>query len=101
MCAEKEFYDLIRAENSIRIARERWITEEKERLGEYIYTMYCAECNAENRKTNKTNPSFFGKYLKQNRISLTELQRRHLLEKYFGFEFEYDDEKQVWKIKKK
>jgi hypothetical protein len=69
-------------------------------LGEDIYTNFCVWCNGFAKKSDKTNPNAFGYFIKQENITLTELQRRHLLSKYFGYKVEYNNEKNVWEITK-
>ena len=78
------------------------VNRHKERvlLGEDVYTAFCVWCNGFAKKSDKTNPNAFGYYIKQEGITLTELQRRHLLSKYFGYKVEYNNEKNIWEITK-
>ena len=67
-------------------------------LGEDIYTNFCVWCNGYAKKSDKTNPNAFGYFIKQENITLTEHQRRHLLSKYFGYKVNYNNETKQWEI---
>jgi hypothetical protein len=78
------------------------VNRHKERvlLGEDIYTNFCVWCNGFATKNDKTNPNAFGYFLKQEKITLNDTQRRHLLSKYFGYKVKYNNETKQWEISK-
>lgn len=68
--------------------------------GEYIYVNFCVWCNAFNNCKGKNDAKLFAKFLKQENIELTFWQRKHLAEKYFGYKYEYKNDKGEWEITK-
>ena len=69
-------------------------------LGEDIYTNFCVWCNGYAKKSDKTNPKAFAHYLKQEKITLNDTQRKHLYQTYFGYKVNYNNETKQWEISK-
>lgn len=63
----------------------------KRLFGETIYTGFKIWCLAFNNGDGYTDEKIFSKYLKEENISLTDKQRKHLLEKYFGYQCAFDN----------
>ena len=93
-------------EEEIRILqreRQKKETQERQRnenLGENVYTQYCLYCNAYLTEESKTNEEQFMAWLKKKWKMLNFFQLKHLREKYFGYKYTYDNEKQGWEIEK-
>lgn len=98
---EKDFYEIATEEHKIRERDELNDSLNRKLTGECEYTMFCLWCNAFNKGQGKSNSEIFAKYLKEENIKLTFWQKKHLAEKYFGFEYEWDCSSNKWIIKKK
>lgn len=97
----EDFYDVL-----AEVRNERYFDELVERkkgasLGEHIYTKFCCWCNAFRTMADQTNAKVFAEFLKEEGIELTPLQRKHISEKYFGYEYTFNYETNEWEIKKK
>lgn len=92
------FYKELRAEHEWRVNQEWHKRNERQALGEDIYTTFWVWCQSKWHGKFTTNIRLFDKYCKDNKIELTFWQRKHLAEKYFGYKYEYDHNKQKWKI---
>lgn len=96
---EYEDFDIqIRQMQNARHREEYWKAVHNRVTGESIYTMYKCWCNGWRNGEDKTNAKVFAEYLKEKNIELTFLQRKHLAEKYFGYKYVYNNEKQDWDI---
>lgn len=92
------FYKILGEMRNERIERERRERETRQALGEDIYTIFWVWCQAKWHGKFTTNIRLFDKYCKDNNIELTFWQRKHLAEKYFGYKYEYDHDKEKWNI---
>ena len=72
----------------------------RELLGETIYTNFCVWCNGYGEEKDKKNVKKFAKYLKQEKITLTEKQRLHLYKEKFGYKVNYNYDTKLWEITK-
>lgn len=95
-----DFLILLYEVRNERIQRQRREYEELNRLGEHIYTDFRIWCNAFRDAQGKTDAKVFSEYLKEQNVSLSFWQKKHLAEKYFGYKYEWNDEEQKWKIRK-
>ena len=57
--------------------------QNREFLGEDIYTLFYAWCNAFNDANNVNNYTLFKDFLKTENITLNKTQENYLIEKYF------------------
>ncbi len=71
----------------------------EERNGVYIYTRFCIWCNVYKNGQGKHDYKLFEEYVKKNNIVANWWQRKRIYENYFGFEFEFEDNKWI-KVKK-
>lgn len=92
----KSFEEQIRELQDERHKRERAESEFKKKRGEYIYAQYCGWCNAEDKPEWKRDGVKFGKYLKENCITLWFLAKKSLAEKYFGYKYMWNGVK--WEV---
>lgn len=90
----------------LEVANKERLKEEKNKAfrrkinGEKIYTQYCVWCNGYANEKSKTNENEFKEWLKKERYELTFWEEKHLREKYFGYKYTYNHEKQKWEIEK-
>lgn len=68
--------------------------------GEFIYIDFKCWCNAYNKGEGKNDAKVFAKFLKEEQIEINFWQKKHLAEKYFGYEYEYDYTNNKWKIRR-
>lgn len=94
---EKEIRNIVK----IRLQKEKYEDEQNNRNGEYEYTMFKCWCWAFNNGKGQNDAKVFAKYLKSEKKELSFNAKKHLAEKYFGYEYELDTEKYEWVIKKK
>lgn len=95
---DEEFYNIVSEIHTERMAQQAQEWKTQQALGEDIYTMFCVWCNGYRNGNGKDSAKVFGAYLKAQGIELDFCQKKHLAEKYFGYTFEYDGEKQKWNI---
>ena len=87
----------MRAERHRNESRERQL---KEVRGEYIYLDFCVWCNCYAEQETKQNERAFAEWLKRENRTLTEYQRRWIAEKYFGWQFTWNKQKNEWESRK-
>lgn len=98
---ETTFEEQILIEHNSRIQRESWERHLKEVRGEYIYLDFCIWCNCQGDDGKlRESERAFAEWLKRENRELTPYQRRWLAEKYFGWQFTWNEEKKEWEIKK-
>lgn len=95
-----DFDEEARLAHKERVLQEYNEREYKELFGENIYTNYCLWCNAFADNRAKISARKFGEYVKENKIELTDRQRVHIAEKYFGIKMQYNYETEKWEIVK-
>ncbi len=93
-------HNTLRELSKERHEKEHWDRAWKESTGENIYTEFKAWCNAYKKGQGKNNPNTFAEFLKAEKKTLTFYQRKYIAEKYFGFKFVYNQEKNDWEIKR-
>lgn len=96
----ESFESLIMQENQERVERQVWERRISQNTGEDIYTDFCIYCNSKGNPLLRNSANAFGFYLKNECITLTEMQRRYIAEKYFGYKFNFIFEKKKWEISK-
>ena len=71
--------------------------------GENIYIGFCVWCNCQGDTNHKLRGSakVFANWLKNKKIVLSEYQRRYIANKYFGWEFYWNEKESKWESKKK
>lgn len=69
--------------------------------GEEQYVLFCAWCNAFNYGEGKNDPKVFKQYLKEENIELNFWQKKYLSEKYFNYEYKWDNDNGCWLSRKK
>lgn len=94
---EKQIADM----RASRIRQEQEEHTQKKLTGETIYIDFCVWCNAFRKSQGKTDPDVFAEYLKETETQLTFTQRKHLIEKYFGYTALYDYTTEKWTFTKK
>jgi hypothetical protein len=67
----------------------------KEIDGDYIYIRFCVWCNAYKNGTGKHDYKVFEQYIKENDIVANWWQRKCIYENYFGYKFEFINERWV------
>ena len=73
-----------------------WFSANKKRVdGEYIYLNFCVWCNAYKNGAGKRDYRIFEQYIKENNIVANWWQRKRIYENYFGFKFEYKENKWI------
>lgn len=82
-------------------ADERARVCENEARGEYIYWRFRVWCNAYKDGQGKESARVFAEYIKANNIVLNWYQRKCIAEKYFGYVFTYNHEKEDWDIERR
>ena len=98
---EKLFEQMIAEEYEIRIKKEREEKLMRALKGEDQYTDFCLWCNAFNKGQGKNDLKTFKRYLKETNSTINFWQGKHLAEKYFGFEYNWDNDTRKWIISKK
>lgn len=93
-----EFNKIITILSKERNERDRQFIKGRILRGEHIYTDFCLWCLAFDHRGEETNVFTFDNFLKEESITLTFWQRKHLMEKYFGFKYNYDAKKNKWTI---
>lgn len=86
-------------ENRCRNAKWNYRQFQRDIRGENIYLEYCLYCNCLGRVDLKKSANYFGKWLYDNKIELTEYQRRYIANTFFGYNFVWDNETQSWRNK--
>lgn len=71
-----------------------------ERNGEYVYSKFKCWCNAFKNGKGQNNARVFAEFLKEENIELTFWQKKAIAEKYFGYKYTYDTNKDEWIIRK-
>lgn len=97
----EDFETQIREMVAQRRKREDAQDESDLRNGEYEYTKFKCWCNAFKNGQGQNNAKVFAEYLKEEGKELDFWAKKHLAEKYFGFEYEYDSAKDDWNVKKR
>jgi hypothetical protein len=69
--------------------------------GDNIYWAFRVWCNAYKDGKGKNSAKVFTEYIKANSIVLNWYQRKCIAEKYFGYVFTYNYEKEDWYIEKR
>lgn len=69
--------------------------------GEYEYTKFKCWCNAFKNGKGQDNPKVFAEYLKSVGSELGFWAKKHLAEKYFDYEYDYDHNTGEWNIHRK
>ncbi len=77
-----------------RVTEQKLSWEQREVLGENIYTDFCVWCNGYADEKAKTDAKVFARFLKENKVKINERQRQHIAKMYFGYV--YDVDKQKW-----
>ena len=90
---------MLREENERRLKKQYWERQHRKIRGEDIYSLYCVWCNGFANEKAKTNARVFAKWLKNEKIELTQFQRKWLLENRFGFTLVWNEEKNDWEKK--
>ena len=96
-----EFEKEIREMTEIRHIKEAQANDEARINGEYEYTKFKCWCNAFRNGEGKNDARVFAEFLKEENIELTFWQKKAIAEKYFNYEYEYNDATGEWIIKKK
>lgn len=97
----EDFEEQIREMVEIRKDKEARENEVAKTRGEYEYTKFKCWCNAFKNGQGKNNAKVFAEFVKAENIELTFWQKKAIAEKYFGYEYNYDYEKDEWITKKK
>jgi hypothetical protein len=97
----EDFEKTIREMVEIRHRRERQQALTDSLNGEAEYTRFKCWCNAFKNGNGQTDAKVFAEYLKEESRELSFTAKKHLLEKYFGYEFEYNYEKHEWETHKR
>lgn len=101
MDKKQTFEEMVIEEHKIKERSRQYESLHREATGENQYSRFCIWCNAFNEGQGKLNSKIFAKYLKEENIELNFWQKKYLAEKYFGFEYTYNYNKDKWLIKKK
>lgn len=96
----KELDDLLKEMSQERIKSQRELHDQRERNGEALYTTFCLWCNAFKEGKKKNSAKAFAEFLAEEKIELTFWQKKHIAEKYFGYQFEWDNKEEKWFTKK-
>lgn len=99
--AEQLFEKMIAEEHEIRTRQEREQMHLRKITGENQYTDFCLWCNAFNKGQGKNDNQTFKRYMQEQNITLNFWQKKHLAEKYFGYEYKFDNDSRKWFIMKK
>lgn len=85
-----DFYEDLRKAHDEKL--ERNYRERKKYIasGQAIYDTFCTWCFIFNGDKGRNNPVVFKRYLKEEKVELSFWQKKNLLEKYFGYTFDYD-----------
>ena len=94
------FYSILRDMRNERVERERRERETSKALGEDVYTLFWVWCQAKRHGQDTDNDKVFSQYIKENNIELSFWQKKYLAEKYFGYRYEWQQDKQKWLITK-
>lgn len=89
------FEEQIKIEREFNRRKEHEELMHRERNGELIYTRFCVWCNACKNGAGKHDYKLFEQYIKEYNIEPNWWQRKRIYENYFGFKFEYKDDKWV------
>lgn len=89
------FDEEIRQEQVIRQRKEYEKLMQKEANGDYIYTNFCVWCDACKNGAGKHDYKLFEQYINENNIKPNWWQRKRIYENYFGYKFEYKENKWV------
>jgi hypothetical protein len=96
------FEEQCRIENRCRNEKLAWERHCAKVRGEDIWIDFCVWCNCQGDTDGKlrASASEFAKWLKRENRTLTEYQRRWIAENHFGWQFTWNEEKQIWESKK-
>lgn len=98
----KTFKTLLTQVNNERIKDEGRERRRREFTGENIYTLFWVWCNTQKDSVElRQTPEVFGEWLKRENITLTFWQRKHIAEKYFGYEFKWNEKTNKWDKQRK
>lgn len=93
-----DFYDDLRQIHDEKVERQYRERQQHINSGQAVYDAFCTWCFIFNDDKGRCNPKVFKRYLKEENIKLDFWQKKRLLEKYFGYEFDYDYKK-GWRVK--
>jgi hypothetical protein len=97
----KTFEEMAQDEHEIRRKEAKRELEKFFLMGENHYTKFCVWCNAFYKGKGKNDAHLFAKFLEEEKVELNFWQKKHLAEKYFGYDYQYDSNNKKWKIIKK
>lgn len=89
------FDEQIKIIQQLRQKKEFEEMQSKEFNGDYIYIRFCVWCNAYNNGQGKHDCKVFEQYIKENNITPNWWQKKRIYENYFGFKFEYKNERWI------
>ena len=95
----KDFESLINDIHKEKIREERICKNFKDNSGENIYINFCCWCNGQ-ENASRLNEKDFKRFLQEEQIKLTQIQKIYLAKKYFNFTIVYDPINEKWKIVK-
>ena len=98
---ERDFDTIARQMTKERHRNEYYEDLRNANYGEQVYTMFKCWCWAFKNGKGQTDAKVFAEYLNSENKELDFWAKKHLAEKYFGYEYEYDYEKHDWIIRKK
>ena len=70
-------------------------------LGEDVYILFKCWCTFFKNQQGYNNAEYFAQFLKEQNRTLNFWQKKHLLEEYFGYVFNWDMKNEKWDIRRR